>query len=88
MSDQTFDESEHRLPPPMTNEPLCYLLTYRYQLHITTCEYCKQLLFNKSSLTGHINKGRCDTMSLNMETKQMLDAIKLLKDSNAKYSLL
>ena len=45
-------------------------------------EHCKQLFYNKSSLTRHINKGRCDTMSVTTETEQMLDSIKLLKDSN------
>ena len=53
---------------------------------MTSCEYCKQLFFNKSSLTRHINKGRCDIMALTQDTKQMLDSIKLLKDSNVSDS--
>ena len=53
---------------------------------MSQCEYCKQLFSNKSSLTRHINKGRCNKMSALLETKQLLDAIKLLKDSHVPES--
>jgi hypothetical protein len=47
-----------------------------------TCIHCQKDFFSNQSLKRHINKSRCDTMSLTVETKQMLEAIKLLKDAN------
>ncbi len=51
-----------------------------------SCDYCHNSFSNKSSLTRHIIKGRCSSMALTLETKQMLDSIKLLKDSNVSDS--
>ncbi len=47
-----------------------------------TCIHCQKDFFSNQSLKRHINKGRCNTMSATLETKQLLDAIKLLKDSH------
>ncbi len=51
-----------------------------------TCIHCQKVFFSNQSLKRHINKGRCNTMSATLETKQMLDAIKLLKDSHVPES--
>ena len=51
-----------------------------------TCIYCQKDFFSNQSLKRHINKSSCKTMSLTVETKQMLEAIKLLKDANVPES--
>ena len=51
-----------------------------------TCIYCQKDFFSNQSLKRHINKSSCKTMSLTVETKQLLEAIKLLKDANVPES--